>query len=80
MTKKIVISVDAMGGENAPTKCIEGVALFIKKNKSDDFIIQLHGEEESIVSELKKNNDTKSFKKAHLTEDENLHFFKKYLI
>ena len=75
MTNKIVISIDAMGGENAPAKCIEGVALFIKKNKSNDFIIQLHGEEENIISELKKNNIYKHdqieiFKASSVVSDE----------
>ena len=32
MTKKIIIAIDAMGGENAPNKNIHGISLFIKKN------------------------------------------------
>ena len=32
MNKKIVIAIDAMGGENAPIKTLEGLNLFIKKN------------------------------------------------
>ena len=31
MTKKITIAIDAMGGENAPTKNLQGLDLFIKK-------------------------------------------------
>ena len=56
MSKKITISVDAMGGENAPKKCIEGVAIFIKKNKFNDYFFQLHGDEKQILTELKRNN------------------------
>ena len=33
MNNKIIIAIDAMGGENAPCKNIEGVFLFLKKNK-----------------------------------------------
>ena len=33
MTKKITIAIDAMGGENAPKKNIEGLNIFLKKNK-----------------------------------------------
>jgi len=34
MVKKITIAIDAMGGENAPEKTIEGVKLFLKNNQS----------------------------------------------
>ncbi len=33
MDKKFIIAIDAMGGENAPYKNIEGLKLFIDKNK-----------------------------------------------
>ena len=32
MTKKITIAIDAMGGENAPKKNVEGLSIFLKKN------------------------------------------------
>ena len=32
MNNIIIIAIDAMGGENAPAKNIEGISLFIKKN------------------------------------------------
>ena len=32
MSDKIVIAIDAMGGENSPEKNIEGISLFVKKN------------------------------------------------
>ena len=57
MSKKITIAIDAMGGENAPSKNINGLKIFLDKNKSkDDFIIKLYGDENAIKSELKKNN------------------------
>ena len=31
MTKKITIAIDAMGGENAPKKNIEGLNIFLSK-------------------------------------------------
>ena len=38
MDKKICIAIDAMGGENAPIKNIEGINLFYQKNQNkDDF-------------------------------------------
>ena len=33
MNNKIIIAIDAMGGENSPNKNIEGVSIFLKKNK-----------------------------------------------
>ena len=32
MNNKIIIAIDAMGGENAPAKNIEGVSIYLKKN------------------------------------------------
>ena len=52
MTKKITIAIDAMGGENSPKKNIEGLNMFLKKNKSNDFSIHLYGDEERIKKEL----------------------------
>ena len=50
-----------MGGENSPKKSIEGLSIFLKKNKTkDDFLIQLFGDEKIINKELllnKINND-----------------------
>ena len=36
MDKKICIAIDAMGGENAPVKNIEGINHFYKKHKGDN--------------------------------------------
>jgi len=52
MKKKITIAIDAMGGENAPKKNIEGLNIFLKKNKSkDDFIIKLYGDKNILDKE-----------------------------
>ena len=32
MNNKITIAIDAMGGDNAPKKNIDGLAIFLKKN------------------------------------------------
>ncbi len=53
MTKKITIAIDAMGGEDAPKKNIEGLGIFLNKNKSaDDYLIELYGDKETIENEL----------------------------
>ena len=33
MNKPIVIAIDAMGGDNSPTKIIDGIELYHQKNK-----------------------------------------------
>ena len=55
MNSKIIIAIDAMGGENAPYKNIEGIALFLKKNKKNDVFFNIFGKEEILKSELIKN-------------------------
>ena len=57
MNKKIVIAIDAMGGENAPNKNIEGIALFIKNNQNkNDYFFNIFGDKEKILKEVKKYN------------------------
>ena len=57
MTKKITIAIDAMGGENAPKKNIEGLNIFLNKNKSNNnFIIHLYGDKKILDLELSKKN------------------------
>jgi len=57
MKKKITIAIDAMGGENSPKKNIQGLNIFLKKNKNtDDFLIQLFGNEKIINELLLKDN------------------------
>ena len=44
-----------MGGENAPKKNIEGLNIFLSKNKSNkDFIIHLYGDENILKKEISK--------------------------
>ena len=53
MKKKIIIAIDAMGGENAPKKNIEGICIFLKKNQSKkDFELHLYGDEAILNKEL----------------------------
>jgi phosphate acyltransferase len=55
MNNKIIIAIDAMGGENAPSKNIEGVFLYLKKNsKRNDVFFNLFGDEHLIKKELDK--------------------------
>jgi len=57
MNKKITIAIDAMGGENAPYKNIEGLNIFINKNtKNKDFLINLYGNKNILEKELTKHN------------------------
>src|SRR6056300_1154414 len=57
MNKKIVIAIDAMGGENAPNKNIEGIALFIKNNQNkNDFFFNIFGDKEQILKAAKRYN------------------------
>ena len=67
MVKKITIAIDAMGGENAPKKTIEGVKLFLKNNQiHDDFIINLFGDKKRIDKKLKEENvDRTNLKITH---------------
>ena len=51
MNKKIKIAVDAMGGEDAPEKIINGINLSLKKNKDNYFF--LFGDGEKINTALK---------------------------
>ena len=54
MNSKIIIAIDAMGGENAPHKNIEGVSIFLKKNDKDDVFFNLFGNEDLLKKELNK--------------------------
>ena len=55
MSNEIVtIAIDAMGGENSPQKTIEGLSMFLQKNKKNDFFFNLYGDEEKIKQELNK--------------------------
>ena len=63
MSKKIIIAIDAMGGENAPYKNIEGIKLFLDKNKSNDYFFNIYGDKKIIQDEIQKNKiDEKNIK------------------
>jgi len=69
MEKKITIAIDAMGGENAPKKNIEGLNIFLNKNKSNnDFIIYLYGNKKILDQELSKLNILNDLVKVIHTE------------
>ena len=60
MSKKITIAIDAMGGDNSPKKTIEGLGIFLNKNKSkDDFKIHLYGDKNILTNEISKINSGK---------------------
>ena len=44
MNNKIIIAIDVMGGENAPYKNIEGISLFLKKNKKKKMFFLIYME------------------------------------
>jgi glycerol-3-phosphate acyltransferase PlsX len=57
MNNKIIIAIDAMGGENAPSKNIEGVSLFLKKNNTyKEVFFNLYGNENLIKKEISRYN------------------------
>jgi len=64
MNNKIIIAIDAMGGENAPAKNIEGVSIYLKKNnKKKDVFFNLYGDENLIKKEISKYNISLDFYK-----------------
>jgi phosphate acyltransferase len=55
MIKKITIAIDAMGGDNSPDKTIEGISIFLKKNKNNnDFILNIFGDQIKIKEKIRK--------------------------
>ena len=65
MDNKIIIAIDAMGGENAPSKNIEGVSIYLKKSKKRDVFFNLFGDEILIKKELDKYNISTDFYKIY---------------
>jgi len=64
MNNKILIAIDAMGGENAPKKNIEGISIFLNKNKNkNDFFFNLYGDQNLILKELNKHKINQNFYK-----------------
>jgi glycerol-3-phosphate acyltransferase PlsX len=74
MNSKIIIAIDAMGGENAPYKNIEGVSLFLKKDKNNEVFFNLFGKEDLIKKEIVKhkisNDKYKIFPTSTVVSDE----------
>ncbi len=69
MDKKICIAIDAMGGENAPIKNIEGINYFCKNhNGHKDFFFNIFGDEKKIKNELTKYNISENYYKILHTE------------
>ncbi len=56
MSKKISIAIDAMGGDNSPGKVLDGIKIFLEKNKNDDFILNVFGDLKIINNSLQKLN------------------------
>ncbi len=56
MSKKISIAIDAMGGDNSPVKVLNGIKIFLDKNKNDDFILNIFGDLKIINKHLKELN------------------------
>ena len=52
MSKTVVIAVDAMGGDNSPTKVIAGISEYIKKNNNVFF--RIFGKKILIIKEISK--------------------------
>jgi len=75
MNNKIFIAIDAMGGENAPAKNIEGISIFLKRNKEKkDFFFNIYGDVSQITKEINKykisNNFYKIFHSTTVVSDE----------
>jgi len=59
MTKKVVIAVDAMGGDNSPSKVLLGISEFLKKN--NDVFFRIFGPKSILESEISKITLKESF-------------------
>jgi len=69
MKKIITIAIDAMGGENAPKKNIEGLNIFLKnRNSEKDFKILLYGDKNKINKEFSRLNIKTDFVKIIHTD------------
>ena len=67
MNKLIKIAVDAMGGDNAPQKIIDGIELHHKKNKNSFY--RIFGDKSIIESVINnKSNDSNFFEIIHTEE------------
>ena len=67
MSQKINIAIDAMGGENSPSKIVEGIKISLKTCKENFFY--LYGKENLIKEEIKKNKIDDQYFKIINTND-----------
>ncbi len=75
MNKKITIAIDAMGGENSPNKTVQGLSIFLKKNKNiKDVNFNLYGNQILIEQKLNEysisNKNIKIFNTTSVVSDE----------
>ena len=66
MSKLITIAVDAMGGDGAPMKVIDGIIYHYKNNKN--VFYKIFGDENHINPLISKKIDKKSYELIHTTE------------
>ena len=52
MQEKVIVAVDAMGGDNAPAEIVKGVVDAVSQN--DNIVVKLVGQESVVLQELKK--------------------------
>ena len=67
MNNKVNIAVDAMSGENAPQKIIEGIRISLQSNKENFFF--LYGQQDHLEKEIAKNKSIKQYCKIINTKD-----------
>ena len=74
MNNKIIIAIDAMGGENAPYKNIEGISLFLNLDKKNEVFFNIFGKEDLLIEELNKHKvsseNYKIFPSSSVVSDE----------
>ena len=67
MTNKVKIAIDAMGGDKAPKKIIEGISISLKSNNDNFFY--LYGNQNQIEKEISNFNEVRKFCKIINTVD-----------
>ena len=59
MNNKIIIAVDAMGGENSPKKIVDGIELSLKE--SDENFFKLYGNKDKLNFLVNKKPEIKNY-------------------
>jgi len=67
MNDKVKIAIDAMGGENSPSKIIEGIKISLKSHNDNFF--HLFGKKDLLEDELNKNPEIKNYCKIIHSND-----------